>query len=140
MEKFIFLEHTADILFEARGFTLEEAIQNAALAMMSTIASVEDLSCNEYVKIEERAENLDELLVFTLSTLLSTAEAKEMFFKEFKVESLKKEAQGYVVKGMACGEQSSAEKGKTPVKAVTMHEAKVWKDKNIWKVRIILDI
>jgi len=140
MEKFVFLDHKADILFEAEGFTFEEALQNAALAMFTTIADVAELHCGEHVKIEERAESLDELAVFTLSSILSKGDAMELFFKDFKINSFKKEKAGYTIEGVACGETSSSEKSKNSVKAVTMHEAKVWKDRNIWKIRILLDI
>jgi SHS2 domain-containing protein len=37
MEKFKFFEHTADVEFEAYGKTLEEAFENAALAMFSVM-------------------------------------------------------------------------------------------------------
>ena len=36
--KFEFLEHTADILIAAHGQTLEEAFENAALAIVATDA------------------------------------------------------------------------------------------------------
>ncbi len=140
MEKFVFLEHTADVLVEASGFSFEEALENAALAMFSTIASTEELGELDSIEIEERGESLEELAAFTLSSLLAEAQAEELFLKKFKVEEFKKLDGGFFVKGKAWGEEMSAEKGKTDVKAVTHHECKVWQEGSTWKLRVLLDI
>ena len=33
MDKIVFLDHTADVMYDAFGFTLEEAFENAAQAL-----------------------------------------------------------------------------------------------------------
>ncbi len=140
MDKFVFLEHTADVLFEAQGFSFEEALENAALAMFSTISDVGALAEDESVELEERGESLEELSAFVLSDLLAESEAQELFLKEFKVSEFKKLDGGFYLKGVALGESMSPEKGKANVKAVTHHECKVWQEGNLWKVRVLLDI
>ena len=141
MEKFVFLNHVADVLFVAQGFTLEEAMQNAALAMFETIADTSKIKPKYKFEIEERADNLEELAVYALSTMLSIAEAKEMHFKKFEVKSLKKDEKGvHTIKGTAFGDESESENGRTGVKALAMAEAKVWRDNKIWKIQLILDI
>jgi len=140
MEPFVFLEHTADVLFEAHGFSFEEALQNAAAAMFSTIAKVDELGELKRSRVEERAETLEELAVYLLSDLLAESESREVFFKKFVVEKFEKKDGGYSATGMAFGEPMTPEKGAAHVKAVTMHEAKVSQEGNLWKIRVLLDV
>lgn len=140
MEKYKFLEHVSDVLFESYGSTFEEALENAAEAMFATIAPVEKLREEQSFVVEERASNLEELANFTLSDLLSQGDIRELFLKRFKVEEFSKANGGYVLEGTAYGERMSPGKGGTSVKAVTLHETKAEKTKQGWRIRILLDI
>ncbi|MFQ5406186.1 MAG: archease [Candidatus Micrarchaeia archaeon] len=139
MDKFVFLEHTADVLFESSGFSFEEALENAALAMFSTIADADKLSTLKDVEVEERAETLEELAAYTLSDLLYEGQSNELFFKDFKITEFKKAGQGYLLKGRARGSPMNPQTGKTDVKAVTHHECKVRQDEKLWKIKVLLD-
>lgn len=140
MDKFIFIDHTADIQYEAYGFTIEEAISNAALAMFTVMADAESVALKEHVKIEEKAETLEELVGYTLGDILSESSASELFFAKFQVDRFHKLESGYELEGTAIGEEMSPEKGKLDIKAVTMHEISVTHDGSIWKIKVLLDI
>ena len=140
MEKFVFFEHTADVFFEAYGFSFEEAFRNAALAMFSVISKTESLSEEETVEVSEEAENMEDLVSFALSDLLSESDSRELFFSRIDVSEFSQEEGKFSLKCTAYGEPMSPEKGKTTVKAVTHHETNVEKEGNMWKIRILLDI
>ncbi|MFH0713323.1 MAG: archease [Candidatus Micrarchaeota archaeon] len=140
MEKYKYLEHKVDVLFESYGFKLEEAIENAAQATFETIADTSKLEEDEKVEIEEDAGTLEELVIFVLGDLVSEADSRELFFKKFKVTSLKQVGEEWQLKGYALGSEMKPELGGILVKAVTHHECSVKKQGNIWTIHVLLDI
>ncbi len=140
MERYKFLDHKVDVLLESYGFKLEEAIENAGQAMFDTIADTSKLKSEEKVKVEENADSLEELVVFTLGDLISEADSRELFFKHFKVTSLKQVDGQWMLKGYAVGSEMEPELGGTVVKAVTHHECSAKKEGNMWTIRVLLDI
>ena len=78
--------------------------------------------------------------MFTLGDLIAESDSRELFFKEFKVTSLKQVEGTYVLKGHAIGSEMQPELGGTTVKAVTHHECSVKKEGNIWTIRVLIDI
>ncbi len=150
-KKIVFLEHVSDVLFEARGATFAEALENAAFAMFETIADPNKLNESKKFVVEETAGSLEELAVFTLGKLLSESSVNELFLKRFKVieftektgETEGKRGSGkktFFVRGVAFGSPATREAGRTDVKAVTFHEARVEQRGSEWVVRSLLDI
>lgn len=142
MKRHKFLEHTADVLFEAEGETFEEALEAAAGALFDTIAETKKIKPSKTVEIRETAASREDLVLNTLSTLLSEMDAEELFFKEFKVKELKEEgkAGNFSVVGEAKGAPSDPKIGKIVVKAVTYHLLRVEKTGGKWRIRVLLDI
>lgn len=138
--KYRFLEHTADVLYEAYGSTFEEALENAAEAMFSVIAKIDKIKPTKKVEISESAKDLAELAVFVLSNLLRDSEIASVYLSRFKVEKFGMENDAYYVKGAAYGESIRQALAKTDVKAVTFHESEVRKEEKRYAVRILLDI
>lgn len=86
-----FLEHTADVKAEAWGRNYAEALEEAALALMETMADIRKIKRGgKKIKIKEKAPNLDEAVVFSLSDILSEAEINDLFFYECKVKRFEK--------------------------------------------------
>lgn len=136
-----FLEHKADILFEASGDSFEEALEESANALFETIADVSHVKNDSSIVVEARARNLRELAVFILEELLSEGDANNLFFNAFKVASFEKaENNGFVLKGVASGSRRRSEFGKTDVKAVTHHESEVKKTAKGYTIKILLDV
>jgi SHS2 domain-containing protein len=138
--KYRFLEHTADVLYEAYGSTFEEALENAAEAMFGVIAKIEKIKPTEKVEVSESAKDLAELAVFVLSNLLRDSEIANVYLSKFKVEKFGVENGAYYVKGAAYGESIKQALAKTDVKAVTFHESGVRKENGGYAIRILLDI
>ncbi len=141
MKNVVFLDHTADIMFEASGSTVEEAFENSALALFSVICHLDKVKGKKVeVLIKEKACTLEDLFAFALNDLVGESDANEAFFTEFKVEKIAREKGEWVLQGKAIGKTMTPEAGNTHVKSVTFHEASVEKKKGKWKARILLDI
>ena len=139
MERYRFLEHTADVLFEAYGSTFEAALENAAEAMFSVMSHIDKLKEERSFKVEEHADSLENLAVFTLSSILSESEIQKILPKRFIVESLAGEDGQFILKGEVFGGKWEGRKVKREVKAVTHHLLKVEKNGKV-SIRVLLDI
>jgi SHS2 domain-containing protein len=139
VERYRFLEHTADVLFEAYGSTFEAALENAAEAMFSVMSRMDKLKEERSFQVEERAESLENLAVFTLSAILSESEIEEVMPKRFKVESLVHKNGEFMLKGKVFGGKWEGRKVKTEIKAVTHHLLRVEKNGKV-SIRVLLDI
>ncbi len=127
-----FLEHTADLLFEAYGKTYEKALQNAAKAMFSVFG---DANEKEKASFKLSAHNIEELTVHALADLLAYMDTHEIVFSRIEVKKFDSKANSLEID--AWGEKKQP---KDSVKAVTYHELMVKKGKDGWTIRILLDV
>lgn len=127
-----FLEHTADILFEAYGKSYPQALENAARAMFSIFGQAEE---KERASFTITAHNLDELTVQSLADMLAYMDTHEIVFSRAKVLSF--DAESHTVGIEAWGEKK---RPRDSVKAVTYHELMVKEDKEGWEIRVLLDV
>lgn len=139
-EKYRFLDHTADVMFEAFGKDFPQALEHAAEALFETIAKTDALGTGIEFEARVQAPALEELVNFVLSDLLSESDASEVFFKSFKVKEFHKSEAGFQVVGVAYGEPYSEDKGNTHVKAVTHHRTEVQQSEKGWRIQVVLDI
>ena len=140
--KFEFLEHTADILIAAHGQTLEEAFENAALAMFEVMTDTTKINPTQEETVEVEAEDEYALLYSWLEALLVKLEVNGMLYSKFKIASLQDAPDGFKLKAQIWGEKFNAEKHpqKVAVKAVTYHRMEIIKQYNKVTVEFILDI
>jgi len=137
--KYKFLEHTADVLFEAYGKSFKEALENAAAAMFEVMCHTERVEESERFEVREDADSLENLTVFTLSTILSECEVRGVLPKRFEVKSFSERSGEYNLHGVVYGGKWESSKVKKDVKAVTHHMAKV-EVNGKFKIRMLLDI
>ncbi|MDO8339638.1 MAG: archease [Candidatus Burarchaeum sp.] len=130
-----YIGHTADIIVEGDGRTLAEAIEETAAGIIERIgrADKED----ESFEFEEHAESLDELIVYSLSYILTGCESRELQPHSFKVLELDAKGKEKKIKVRIGAGQG---KVKDVVKAVTYHEVSVEQKKGKAVVRVLLDI
>jgi len=140
--KFEFLEHTADVYIAAHGTTLEEAYENAALAMFEVMTDTDKVSPNDEDSVEVEAEDKYALLYSWLEALLVKFETKNMLYSRFKISNLEETSDGFRIKATVWGEKFNAEKHtqKVGVKAVTYHRMKIIKEIGKVTLEFILDI
>ena len=140
--KFEFLEHTADIFIAAHGQTLEEAFENAALAMFEVMTDTTKINPTQEDAVEVEAEDEYALLYSWLEALLVKFEVNGMLYSKFKITSLQEYPEGFKLKANVWGEKYNAEKHpqKVAVKAVTYHRMEIIKEIDKVTLEFILDI
>ena len=128
---------TSDVMFEARGRTVNDVFENAATALFDVIAQVDKVKHEKFVKITVKGLNLEDLMFNWLQELISLVDTEEMFFSKFKV---KVDENKNSLEATCHGESAKPEKSGTLVKAVTYYKYKFEKTKNGYKVNVSLDI
>jgi SHS2 domain-containing protein len=140
--KFEYLEHTADVYVAAHGKTLEEAFENAALAMFEVMTDTNTVSAVTEDEFMVEAEDEFALLYSWLEALLVNFETKNMLYSQFQIAGIEDTEEGFRIKAAAWGEKFDAEKHvqKVGVKAVTYHRMEIMKEFNKVTLEFILDI
>ena len=140
--KFEFLEHTADVYIRAHGKTMEEAYENAALAMFEIITDTDQVDQSEAESIEVEAEDQYALLYNWLEALLVNSETKGMLYSKFQINSWKETAENFKIKAKIWGEKFDPQKHlqKVAVKAVTYHRMVIIREMDRVILELILDI
>jgi SHS2 domain-containing protein len=140
--KFEFLEHTADVFIAAHGTTLEEAYENAALAMFEVMTDTEKVSADVEDFVEVGAEDEYALLYSWLEALLVKFEIENMVYSKFKISNLEETSDGFRMQATVWGEKFNAGKHtqKVGVKAVTYHRMEIIKEIDKVTLEFILDI
>ncbi|MFP4654079.1 MAG: archease [Methanohalobium sp.] len=141
-QRYEFLEHTADAQFRAYGNTLEEAFENAALAMFNVMVNTGNVSDIISESIDIESPDLDTLLVDWLSELLYLFDVNQVVYSKFDVDSIKKQGNKYLLSARIFGEILDLEKHEvdTEVKAVTYNQLEVKEGPNGWTLQVLVDI
>jgi len=140
--KFEFLEHTADVYIRAHGITMEEAYQNAALAMFETMTDSSKIAQTQQETLDVEAEDQYALLYNWLEALLVKFETENMLFSKFEITDWKETAESFKFKAKVWGEKFNPKKHpqKVGVKAVTYHLMVVIREPERVVLEFILDI
>ncbi|MBI1968797.1 archease [Candidatus Woesearchaeota archaeon] len=138
---YTFLDHTADVLFQAEGKTLEELFAQCALAVEDTQVNVKKIKPKKTVKIALENQTLEKLLFDFLDELLFYKDAEQLLFSEFAIKIQEKEGK-YLLSCAASGEKLDVEKHepKVDIKAITMHLFEIKKTKKGWWAQVLVDI
>jgi SHS2 domain-containing protein len=134
---FEIINHTADVGIRAYGTNIGQAFANAAGALFSLIAELDNVGEVIYRDIELTAQDQESLLVEWLNELIYLFDVENIIFKRFDIIELNNtqlKARGY-------GEKvdNSKHKLKTGVKAATYHMLKVDKGEGC-QVQVLFDI
>ena len=129
-DKYDYFDVTADIGFYAYGKSIEEAYENAGLAMFNVITDISKV----------KKDYLEELLFLQ--------DTEFLFFSDFKVNIEKivddesSNLENYKLTCFACGEEIdwNIHTPKSEVKAITFHKMCVKEDNGVFKLRAILDL
>lgn len=137
MERFEFIEHTADVGIRAYGHTLSELFGNAARGMFSLIANLDGVAPTESVSIEVEAPDRESLLVSWLTELIYYYETERLLFSEFFVQECSETRLRGVAKGQRF--QPGEMEILRHMKAVTYHELEVTERGGQWTAQVIFD-
>ena len=137
MKNFEYFEVTADIGFRAYGKNLNEAFENAGLAIFNIISDTDDIDSTKEISFEITSEDNVSLLYDYLEELLFYHEVEFMLFSQFHVEI----DENLHLKAKIIGEGINWEKHerKTEIKAITFHKMAIKKDDGVC-LRAIVDL
>jgi Uncharacterized conserved protein len=147
-KQFIYLDHVADIRFIAYGETIETLFENAAGAMLTVIADIENIRPENKFDVELEAIDLENLMVDFLSELLFLFDAEETVIGNVTVKKIEREtnndggSEKYSIIASVSGEPINAAEQtfKTEVKAVTYSGIRVEKTEKGYETEVVLDL
>ena len=84
--KYRFIDHTADVMFEAFGSSLSKVFENAALATFEVQCDLKKVDKKIKKKIKLKNENVENLLFDFLEELIYLKDAKYLVFSKFAVK------------------------------------------------------
>ncbi len=134
-QQYKYLEHTADIKFQAFGKTIEEAFKNSALAMFNSMHDGK-IKENKDFKIKVQGKDNEALLYNFLEELLFLFDSKHFFLnkvKNIKIKNNKLTAE-------ITGDNAENYEIHIDIKAITYHEMFVKKIKTKWTAQVVLDV
>ena len=132
------LEHQADIGVRGYGRTVEEAFEQAALALIAVITPPDKVRPVEAVALRCQAPDLEVLLVDWLSAILCAMSERGVLFGRFAVQ-----IRGETLEGTAWGEPVDRARHQpvVEVKAATYAGLKVQRQADgTWTAQCIVDV
>ena len=136
--KYKFLEHTADVKFQAFGKSIEEVFENSALAFGESVCGKIKVEEKHEKKFEVKRKDFESLLYNFLEELLYLLDAENFLFA--KIKKIKIDGKNFKLNAVALGDKASNYKFTNNVKAVTYNDMFVRKEKGIWKTQVVLDV
>ncbi|HOE28029.1 MAG: archease [Candidatus Aureabacteria bacterium] len=139
-----YLEHVGDAAIEGSGKTLEEAFAGAAAAMLGLmVRGAETPAPGRRVRIEARAQSLEELLVEFLNELLSRQGLLGLLFTRCEVAHIGRAGgAGFMLEAEAEGAPPEALAGRlgTEVKGASYLGLRVERRNGGYLARVVLDL
>lgn len=132
--KYKFLEHTADIKFQAFGSTIEKAFENSALAMFNAMSD-DKIKSVKKKKIKVQGKDNESLLYNFLEELLFLLDTENFFLSRIKVK-----IKDLSLTGEVFGDNVKNYETKVDVKAVTYNQMFVKKLGNKWVCQVVIDV
>ena len=137
MKNYEYFDVTADIGFKAYGESLNEAFENAGLAIFNVISDTSNVEPKKEISFKVRSEDEISLLYDFLEELLFYHEIEFMLFSEFHVEIDDMLQLRATIRGEAI--DWDRHERKTEIKAITYHKMDVRKT-DIFEVQAIVDL
>ena len=134
-QKFSFLEHTADVKFQAFGKSIEEVFENSALALKETIYN-KKVEEKQEKEIEVKAQDFESLLYNFLGEFLYLLDAEDFLLSKIKKIKIDK----FKIKAIVMGDKATGYEFSNSVKAVTYSEMFVKKIKGRYVAQVVLDV
>jgi len=133
-----FLEHTADVKFQADGATIEKAFEESALALKQTIASDVKVVGKIEKKIKISGNDFEGLLYNFLEEILFLLDVEDFLISD--VKEIKIDEKNFGLDAILVGDLASKYKFTNDVKAITYNEMFVKKQKDKFICQVVLDV
>ncbi|MBI3842667.1 MAG: archease [Thaumarchaeota archaeon] len=134
-----YLEHVTDAFVEVTAKTLEEAFENAGVAVVDTMLDLKSVDEKLEKKINVSGKDLSELLYNWLEAIIILTITEGFVARRFTVELTKKE--DYNLKANLIGEELDFKKHqfKVEIKSPTFHLMEIKQEKDV-VMRFLLDL
>ena len=133
-----------DAIIEAYGATLEEAFENAAMALCDTMIDLKSVVPKEEFRFSAKGNDLYSLLFDWLDQVMLLMVADRIAVSQFsvKIKHHNNNGEGYLLEGIARGEPLNLDRHqyKVEIKAVTYHEMEIKHKKDIFTAKFLLDL
>jgi SHS2 domain-containing protein len=140
VERFRFLEHTADAKFLACGRTLEEAFSHAALAVASLMWDPAEVERRVGRRVEVHGRDLEQLLVRFLGEIIYAFESRGFLAAGVVGLTIDKEEDGFRLRAFFRGDNRSERYAVFgEVKAITYSEMRIDMGPPV-TVQVVVDI
>lgn len=138
-KKFEFFDVTADVGLRAYGKTLEEAFENAGLALFEVMTDTSKIKQTTRKEIEIESEDKDALLYDWLSELIFLHDSEYLIFNRFEIHITRK-GEDFLLKGTVWGGAFNQDEheSREDVKAATYHLMDI-KEEDGFVLQVILD-
>jgi len=137
MQKYKFLEHTADIKFQAFGKNLKEVFENSVLAVSEVLSKGKKVKAVKVKSIAIEGGNNENMLQSLLEEILYLLDAEEFITAKAKIDFDETVRQ---LRVKFYGDDSRKYKEIESIKAITYHEMFVKKIKGKWVSQVVLDV
>ncbi len=133
-----FFDVTADAGFYAYGENINQAFENAALAMFNIITDTQNVLNKKTYTFSIQSEDKISLLYDFLEELLFIHETEFMLFSKFNITI----DNNLNLKAIIKGEEINWEKHKrgSEIKAITFHKMNIEQTEDLCEIQVILDL
>ena len=130
-------EHKADIGVRGIGTSVDEAFEQAALAMSAIITDLSGIAVQESIDIECEGEDHEYLLVDWLNAVIYEMATRRMLFGRFEVH-----IEAGRLRAIACGEAIDIGRHQPAVeiKGATLSELLVEQRDGCWVAQCVVDV
>jgi SHS2 domain-containing protein len=135
-KKFKFLEHTADVKFQAFGNNVEKVFENSALALKESICGKTKIKNKKEIIIKVKGKDFESLLYNFLEEIIYLLDAKNFII--FKIDKI--EIKNFKLKAIIFGDKASNYNFTSEVKAVTYNDMFVKQKGKKWISQVVLDV
>jgi len=135
--KFEFLEHTADIKFQAFGNSIEEVFENSALAMFNSMSD-EKVKETKSFKINVKGKDFESLLYNFLEELLFLLNSENFFMGSVKKINIDKK--NFKLSTEVAGDSAENYEIHIDIKAITYNDMFVKKQGNKFVAQVVMDV
>ena len=131
------LDHTADIMIEVRGSSLEDLFLNAAEAMTTVLVPCANVAGQTELDVALEADAAEELLVGWLREILFHVQTRGLILVRAEMDDLSDTALKAKLHFGTSGPECEPE---FEIKAVTYHGLSIHEQDGIYSARIVFDI
>jgi SHS2 domain-containing protein len=147
MKRFKFLEHTADVKFQAFGKDIEDVFKNSAFALKETICDEIEVKEKKKKIIHIKQKDFESLLYSFLEEIIYLLDAENFLISDISKIKIDK----FSLKATIMGDNASEYEFTNPVKAVTYNDMFVRTEEEpdprnqnkkikFWRTQVVLDV